>query len=197
MNYMLILLIRNNCSKSQLMKLSIHKNKYMKKLYIVLMTAFMVSAGLQLHAQDPQFTQFYANPLYLNPAFAGSVRCPRIALNTRLQWNGIAGNYRTYSASFDMHVDAIQGGIGIRFMRDEAGQATITSHNLAIMYSYHITLSSKLSMRIGAEIGFMQRSLDTRNLTFGDQIDDHYGFVYATKEVLNNADKIYMHNQVS
>ncbi|TNE76120.1 MAG: type IX secretion system membrane protein PorP/SprF, partial [Bacteroidetes bacterium] len=30
-----------------------------------------------IFAQDPQFTQFYANPIYLNPAFAGSHGCPR------------------------------------------------------------------------------------------------------------------------
>ena len=27
---------------------------------------------MKLHAQDPQFSQFYANPIYLNPAFAGT-----------------------------------------------------------------------------------------------------------------------------
>ena len=37
-------------------------------------------------AQDPSFTQFYANPLYLNPAFAGTARCPRLNLNYRNQW---------------------------------------------------------------------------------------------------------------
>jgi hypothetical protein len=35
-------------------------------------------------AQDPQFTQFYANPMYLNPAFAGTARCPRICMNYML-----------------------------------------------------------------------------------------------------------------
>jgi type IX secretion system PorP/SprF family membrane protein len=162
----------------------------MKKKYIVLVICLVASVWIKLHAQDPQFTQFYANPLYLNPAFAGSKACPRVALNTRLQWTMISGNYRTYAASFDMHVNPLQGGIGIRFMRDEAGQATITSHNLAIMYSYHIKLSSKLSMRLGAEVGFMQRALNTDNLTFGDQIDDRYGFINMTDETFNNADKV-------
>ena len=32
-------------------------------------------------AQDPAFSQFYANPLYLNPAFAGTNDCPRVNLN--------------------------------------------------------------------------------------------------------------------
>jgi type IX secretion system PorP/SprF family membrane protein len=162
----------------------------MKKFYIVGIIGLMIFFSVNTaHSQDPQFTQFYANPLYLNPAFAGSIRCPRIALNTRIQWSGISGNYRTYAASYDQHIDPIQGGVGIRFYRDEAGQATITSHNVAVMYSYLLKLSRKVSMRFGAEIGFLQRSLDTRNLTFGDMIDDRYGFVYATQEVFENNQK--------
>jgi type IX secretion system PorP/SprF family membrane protein len=161
----------------------------MKKIYVAFMVMLFSFIFVKGNAQDPQNSQFYSNPLYLNPALAGSKRCPRIALNTRLQWTAISGNYRTYSASFDMHVNALGGGLGIRFMRDEAGQSTITSHNLAIMYSYHIPLSRRFSMRIGAEIGFMQRALDTRGLTFGDMIDDHYGFIYLTKESFENADK--------
>lgn len=162
----------------------------MNKLFIAMMAMLMASSCPKVTAQDSQFSQFYSNPLYLNPALAGSTGCPRIALNTRLQWTLISGNYRTYAASFDMHVHPIKGGIGIRFMRDEAGQATITSHNLGISYSYYIPLSRKFSMRIGAEVGFMQRALDTRGLSFNDMIDDKYGFVYVTKEVFDNADKI-------
>lgn len=157
---------------------------YARKILVGLLICLGIASTS--YAQDPQFTQFYANPLYLNPAFAGAIRCPRVAINTRIQWPSISGNYRTYSVSYDQHVDKFQGGLGIRIMRDEAGQSTITSHNVAITYSYLIRLSRKVSMRIAAEAGFLQRSLDTRNLTFGDMIDDRYGFVYATQEVFNN-----------
>ena len=43
-------------------------------------------------AQDPAFSQFYANPLYLNPAFAGTNICPRVNLNYRDQWPGYRKN---------------------------------------------------------------------------------------------------------
>ena len=48
-------------------------------------------------AQDPAFSQFYANPLYLNPAFAGTNVCPRVNLNYRDQWPGIGRTYVSVS----------------------------------------------------------------------------------------------------
>src|ERR1044072_6736656 len=97
----------------------------MKRLVIVL-ALFTVGMG-DLFAQDPEFTQFYANPLYLNPAFAGTARCPRICLNYRTPWPGITGTFVTYSASYDQHVDGIQGGLGFLFPNDRAGQSTINT----------------------------------------------------------------------
>ena len=61
----------------------------------------MIAVSLVADAQDPQFTQFYANPLYLNPAFAGSSRCPRVNINYRNQWPALKETYITTSASYD------------------------------------------------------------------------------------------------
>ncbi|WP_343789462.1 type IX secretion system membrane protein PorP/SprF, partial [Wandonia haliotis] len=69
------------------------------KNYILAILAFSW-AFQEVKAQDPIFTQFYANPLYLNPALAGTHGCPRFALNYRNQWPAISGNFVTYSASY-------------------------------------------------------------------------------------------------
>ena len=76
------------------------KITYMAKKLILLLTIVCATGIWQdVYAQDPQFTQFYANPLYLNPAFAGTARCPRICMNYRNQWPNLSGTYVTYSAS--------------------------------------------------------------------------------------------------
>ena len=97
----------------------------MKKCYSFLMLAICLLALNTAKAQDPQFTQFYANPLYLNPALAGSNICPRICINYRNQWPGISGTYVTTSASFDRYIFGIKSGIGVLVTNDAAGQGTL------------------------------------------------------------------------
>ncbi|MFT5922039.1 MAG: hypothetical protein ACI8TS_001371, partial [Flavobacteriales bacterium] len=57
-----------------------------KLLYIGVFLGLLMTMLPEAKAQDPEFTQFYANPLYLNPAFAGTARCPRLVMNYRNQW---------------------------------------------------------------------------------------------------------------
>jgi type IX secretion system PorP/SprF family membrane protein len=141
-----------------------------------------LGSAFSLFAQDPQFTQFYANPLYLNPAFAGSVRCPRFVMNYRNQWPAIPGNFVTYSASYDQHFDALGGGVGVLVNNDQAGEGTLITTNVSGIYSYHLPVSRKFSIKAGFQATYSQRTLDWTRLTFGDQIDSRYGFIYNTKE---------------
>lgn len=134
-------------------------------------------------AQDAEFTQFYANPLYLNPALAGTTRCPRVNLNYRNQWPGISGTYVTYSASYDQHIDVIGGGLGLLVINDKAGQGTLTTTNVSGMYSYMLPVSREFSMKFGVQATYFQKSIDWSKLTFGDMIDERRGFVYNTNEV--------------
>lgn len=135
-------------------------------------------------AQDPGFTQFYANPLYLNPAFAGTARCPRVNLNYRNQWPAITGTFVTYSASYDQHIDALAGGVGLLVTNDKAGQGTLTTTNVSGIYSYQLNVSRNFSIKAGFQATYMQKMVDRNKLTFGDMIDAKKGFIYQTGEVV-------------
>ncbi len=136
-------------------------------------------------AQDPHFTQFYANPIYLNPAFAGSHRCPRLCFNYRNQWPNISGTFVSTTFSFDMRVDAISGGIGLQFLNDDAGQGTMSITGFSGMYAYQLAITREFSMAFGFEATLRQKKLDWSKLNFGDMIDPRYGFIYNTNEVAN------------
>ena len=134
-------------------------------------------------AQDPLFTQFYANPLYLNPAFAGTARCPRVNMNFRDQWPGISGTYVTYSASYDQHIDVISGGLGLLVTNDQAGKGTLNTTNVSAIYSYHLPVSRSFSLKAGLQATYLQKKVDWSKLTFGDMIDPRRGFIWETNEV--------------
>lgn len=137
----------------------------------------------QAKGQDPTFTQFYANPIYLNPALAGSYGCSRFASNYRNEWPGLSGNYVTYSVSYDQYFKSISGGFGVLATHDQQGQGTINTSMLGLVYSYHITFSKKWKGMVGARAAWYQKFLDWDKLTFGDMIDPRRGFIYATGDV--------------
>ena len=153
---------------------------FIKTSLIVLPLLFFANITF---AQDPIFTQFYANPLYLNPAFAGSDYCPRVSLNYRNQWPGISGSFITTSASYDQHIDALSGGIGLLVWDDRAGEGTLRTSNVSGIYSYELPVTRKFSIRAGIQATWAQKSLNWSKLTFGDQIHARRGFIYNTQEV--------------
>lgn len=157
---------------------------------ILVLTVFLFN----LKAQDPQFTQFYANPLYLNPAFAGTARCPRIAMNYRNQWPSLAsqGNsYVTYSASYDMHVNALAGGIGVLVTTDNQANGRLKTTNASFIYSYLAPITREFSLKFALQATYLQKTLDTQHgLTFGDMIDPRRGFVWNTAETQPSNNKI-------
>ncbi|MFM8432582.1 MAG: type IX secretion system membrane protein PorP/SprF [Bacteroidota bacterium] len=155
---------------------------------ILLATLFILPEFL--FSQDPQFSQFYANPIYLNPAFAGSERCPRVNLNYRNQWPALTGNFISYTASYDQHVDPI-GGLGLIVLNDKAGEATLTTTSVSGIYSYQLNVTREFSIRAGFQATYFQKKVDWDKLTFGDMIDPRYGFVYQTQEIRPNQNRSF------
>ena len=151
---------------------------YAKMVYALMIMIFLTSST-HVFSQDAEFTQFYANPLYLNPAFAGTHMAPRSTLNYRNQWPGIPGTFVTSSFSYDQQVSALHGGIGLMFVTDKMA-SSLQSSRISAMYAYQLKLTRKFSIRAGFEGAFWQKKLDWSVLTFGDMIDPIRGFVFQT-----------------
>ncbi len=147
----------------------------------------LVSLGIllstQVFAQDPTFTQFYSNPIYLNPALAGSIGCPRVSMNYRNEWPQLTGNYVTYSMAYDSYVKSISGGLGFIATHDVQARGTISTTMVGGIYSYNLKVNRKFSIMFGARAAYYQKYLDWSKLTFGDMIDPRRGFIYQTGDV--------------
>ncbi|GAB4423005.1 MAG: hypothetical protein OHK0039_39460 [Bacteroidia bacterium] len=141
-------------------------------------------AGLQVMAQDPQYSQSYSNLLMLNPSFAGSGIGPRVAMNYRAQWAKIPGYYKQLAFSYDMPVYFLGStqGLGINLNSDIAGEGNLTKLNLNLNYAYQLEFIDDHFLRFGILVGLQQASIDFYKLRFPDQIDPRAGFVRPTNE---------------
>ena len=170
------------------MKLKLRKNPFMlnkfSKIFIAISICLFMSN--EACAQDPAFSQFYANPLYLNPAFAGTNECPRVNLNYRDQWPGIGRTYITNSVSYDQHISAIGGGLGILVTQDRAGAGNLNTTFFSLQYSYRLKVNNQFAMKAGFEASYRTIKLDWSELTFGDMIHPRDGFIYGTQEDIDN-----------
>jgi type IX secretion system PorP/SprF family membrane protein len=126
--------------------------------------------GLKTFGQDPQFSQFYANSLYLNPALTGNTTEYRLATTYRNQWPSIPGAFVSNTAAFDYNLEKANSGFGLLFSRDKAGSGGLSFTNVGFSYAYYIPLSRQVSLRAGMRFGYTTRKVDASKLVFGDQI---------------------------
>jgi type IX secretion system PorP/SprF family membrane protein len=129
----------------------------------------MLFCEMAVTAQDPQFSQFYAAPLYLNPAFTGATGQARAGINYRNQWPAIDANFTTMSAYFDYFIEDKNSGVGIILNRDVEGLASLRSFNVGLQYSYELYLTKNLGFRPGAQVALYNRDINFSELTFGNQ----------------------------
>jgi type IX secretion system PorP/SprF family membrane protein len=130
---------------------------------------FIGTLGIESSAQDYQFSQFYANILYLNPAFAGSAHKNRVILHQRLQWPALDATYTTSVVSFDHYFANTRSGVGTIVSRDIQGGTNISSTDIQLQYSYELSISEKYSFRAGLQAGYVSRNINYSLLTFPDQ----------------------------
>jgi len=154
-----------------------------KRLGILLIIGLLFIAE-KGYSQDPHFSQFYANPLYLNPAMAGSVICPRLILNFRNQWPSILGTFVTYNASYDQHIHSLNGAVGLMVNTDRAGAGILNTTQVSGIYSYRLEVSRDISINAAIQATYFQRSLEWDKLRFPDQFDPKWGPVQNTSETL-------------
>lgn len=142
--------------------------KWCKILALIAMAALPAMVS---HAQDALFSQFYANPLYLNPAMAGAEGYKRLAINYRNQWPGLDKGFVTYNASYDQYIDKINGGVGVLLNVDNAGEGILKTTQASLIYAYTLKVSNDLFVNMALQGTFYQKSLNWNMLRFGDEIE--------------------------
>jgi type IX secretion system PorP/SprF family membrane protein len=143
---------------------------------------------LGLKAQDPHFSQFFASPLTLNPAFTGKFNgIWRLAANHRDQWPSIPKAYVTTSASVDFSIlkkkvpEGDVFGVGISGVTDASANNALKLNYGSVSLSYHKALDENGYNTIGAGFQgtYSSIALDITKLTFEDELQQN-GFAQGT-----------------
>lgn len=143
--------------------------------------AVMLQIGMagQLKAQiDPHFSQYYAYPLWLNPALTGVINGDvRVNANFKNQWASVGDPYRTVALSADFKPNE-KAGIGFNVVNQAAGSAGFNYFAAYGSFGYGITVSEDGNKRLhfGLQAGLINRSFDMNRLQLGNQYDPSTGY---------------------
>src|SRR5580704_8965860 len=109
--------------------------KYKIKLFAI---SCLLIAGKLSAQQEANFSQYFFDPLTVNPAYAGSRGCFSGTLTYRNQWlGGIPGSPVT--EALDAHSPVGDNvGVGLQLYNDQAGPLRISSVSGIFTYSIHV-----------------------------------------------------------
>lgn len=139
----------------------------MKIRYLIAL-GFCIRVGISA-GQDYQFSQFYALPLYYNPAFAGANLNSRLITGYRNQWTGLDG-WKGFYASYDWYSKKAKSGFGCFFANSKLKTLGLSQTTGMFQYVYRGKFNSKIRISSGLGVGFGQMTTSLAGLTFGDQI---------------------------
>jgi type IX secretion system PorP/SprF family membrane protein len=136
-------------------------------IYLIILPFILIAESF---GQDPTFSQFYANALYLSPSFAGATAEYRFGMNYRNQWPAVPGVFHTYCISFDKAMPSFNSGIGVLATYDVAGSGNLSTTNIGLLYSYDFNINKQWHIRPGVNFKFYYLGLDIAKLVFNSQL---------------------------
>jgi type IX secretion system PorP/SprF family membrane protein len=140
----------------------------MRKLFYILLLVLIGCS--KAWGQDPQFSQFYSNPLYLAPSFAGAAGGSRICANYRDQWVNLPSTFTTYSFSYDHYFSHFNSGFGLLAYKDAAGTGQLGTLSVGVQYSYNFNIFQSIYIRPGLHFSYRENGIAWDKLKFIEQV---------------------------
>ena len=142
-----------------------------RNLKFILLAWMALLLCVQGRTQDFQFSQFYAAPLYLNPALTGISQETRMGSVYRKQWPGLDYQFTAFTAYVDHYSFDQKSGIGLSVSSFSEEFLKLNTTEISGYYAYNLQLSDRVNFQVGTQISYIQKRGTLENLLFGDQID--------------------------
>jgi len=131
-----------------------------KKILVVLI---MIAIPALSWCQDVHFSQYFNNPLGLNPSQTGDFEGNwRIVGNFRNQWQVFPAPFRTFSGSVDKQVKMNKDnlGVGLYVLNDQSGNVNLTSNNIYLSAAYFKEIHHHI-FSTGLQIGYVVKQINS------------------------------------
>lgn len=128
-------------------------------------------------AQDVQYSQFYANPLYLNPAFAGSTDQTRVGFNFRNQWPALEQSFVAFTSYGDHFFEELNSGLGIIVTGAKESFTQTQQFEIGLAYSYRLRFSETDFLQFGMQGSYASRDAFFDDIVLGTQLDIDRGVI--------------------
>ena len=148
--------------------------RYLIKTGLLLLT---LASGITGHSQtDPHFSQYYAYPLWLNPALTGAIDGNyRVTAMYRSQWGGVSNPFSTPGISADI-VTNKNVSLGLNIMNQRAGNIGYSYMTGYATMAYNGVRFGYHQISMGMAFGAINRRFDPSKFQSGDQWSQYTGF---------------------
>ncbi|MBS1508323.1 MAG: type IX secretion system membrane protein PorP/SprF [Bacteroidetes bacterium] len=123
----------------------------------LLLSVFSLVVSVATAQQDPLYSQYFNNPMLINPAFAGSNDRLYAGVAYRSQWAGVEGGPVTFN--FNSHLALVDNklGVGVIAVQDQLGD--IKNTQLGGTFAYKIKLTNS-TFSFGMQAGVTRYATD-------------------------------------
>ncbi len=125
--------------------------------YIPLTFSFWVLSFVVQAQQDPLYSQYFNNPMLINPVFAGSNERLYAGVAYRSQWSGVDGGPTTLNFNSHLSLANNKVGVGALVVQDQLGDIKNTQYGST--FSYRIKLPHS-TFSFGMQAGFTRYTTD-------------------------------------
>lgn len=150
-------------------------------------------AGNSLFGQDPQFSQFFNNTMYYNPAVTGIDKDLRVSTAYRDLWKNIPGDLATYFISVDYQLTKKPIGLGLLMFNDQEGLHNLRTQRFETFFSYRFSCMKGNQTQLGISIISLNiRDISDDGFVFVDQLNPVHGVVQESSYISSFEDpKVY------
>lgn len=145
--------------------------------YILILVFFILNTSV---AQDYHFSQFDANPFYINPALTGErltdykgIQFNADYRDQMSQYTKYPGSYRSVAAGIDEPVSS-KFSLGQFFANDKSATSSFNTFNFVLSSSYKlidqsVENSENHNLSVGIQFGILNKSVNPEKFTYDAQ----------------------------